>query len=167
MRVVHNIEPIAGNAGGSKPAAGAAHSGNKKRKRGAKVDEDSDMDGDVPIPGLDSDEEEDADAGLGGMATEDDTWNPYTGKRRLRAARKSKGGETTSVKKEEYTHSPKPPYTDDEDDEADYLWNIEDLDPETNFVKKMGCKASKARYMIVKAKYRYGSGSSRPYCPQV
>lgn len=155
MRVVHGIEPIPGHAGGSKPAAGSTHAGNKKRKRGTKLDEDSDIDGDVPIPGLETDEDDEAEAAIGGMATEDDNWNPYSGKRKLRASRKSRGGEAIGVKKEEHTPRAVREYSEDEDDEADYIFPAEDIDPETGLVKGMGCKPLKARYMIVKAKYRY------------
>jgi hypothetical protein len=168
MRVVHNIEPLAPQ---SRPAVlNGPAAASKKRKRGAKAEEESDMDDDLPPGILDSAGEDDGmDDGAGGAATEDDTWNPYSGKSRRRQPRRSKGvpGATTSgpgsaglLKTEEpfgavsaIGYSREADWS--EDDESDYDSLYQDVDPETGLVRGTEYTPSKAKYLIVKAKYRY------------
>ncbi|PVF92437.1 hypothetical protein CPB86DRAFT_769439 [Serendipita vermifera] len=169
MRVVHNIEPLAPQ---SRPAVlNGPAAASKKRKRGAKADEESDMDDDLPPGVLDSGGEDDGVDDGAGAATEDDTWNPYSGKSRRRQPRRSKGGPgaTTSglgstqvIKTEESLGGYSAAYSREadwsEDDESDYDDLYQDVDPETGLIRGTEYTPSKAKYLIVKAKYRYALG---------
>lgn len=156
MRVVHGIEPLTPHAKPSGPAGAAS----KKRKRGARAEEESE-DEELPQGLLESAGEDDGMDDAGGLGTEDDTWNPHTGKGKKRPSRKGKGGAGPAsgiigVKNEDIsagiqfdTRRGEALWSDDESDyDAAYQ------DPQTGTVMGTDCTPSKAKYLMVKAKYR-------------
>ncbi|KAG8814959.1 hypothetical protein FRC19_001375 [Serendipita sp. 401] len=159
MRVVHGIEPVLPRNG---PAASVA---SKKRKRGAKIENESDPDDDFLMGNMESGGEDDGMDDLpAGLGTEDDTWSPGMGKSKRRQTRKSKGGlgvgggvTASVIKSEDHDGLPVRAAAAEmsDDDESDYELVS---DPHTGLVVGTDCTLSKARYMIVKAKYRYALG---------
>jgi len=168
MRVVHSIEPatphsrppIAGTSTIHPPSASSA---GKKRKRGAKVEEESDMDEDLPPGALESGGDDDGLDDMGGAGTEDDVWNPSVaatvgGKgARRRPQRRSRGGNatTTAVKTEDIGLGAGSEGEWSDDDASDYEALLNDIDPNTRFINGTECSLAKARYLIIKAKYRF------------
>ncbi|KIM22226.1 hypothetical protein M408DRAFT_333005 [Serendipita vermifera MAFF 305830] len=172
MRVVHSIEPanphsrppIAGTSTIHPPGAAA---GAKKRKRGAKVEDESDMDEELPPGALESGGDDD---GLDevGAGTEDDVWNPSVvagaaggakGGARKRPPRRSRAAaagpkiEETTINIGALGAGTEAEWSDD--DASDYEALIKDVDPNTGFIKGTDCTLAKARYLTIKAKYRY------------
>jgi hypothetical protein len=168
MRVVHSIEPATPHSRPQIAGTSTIHPPNsagtgKKRKRGVKAEEESDMDEDLPPGVLESGGDDD---GLDevGAGTEDDVWNPSMatavvgGKgTRRRPPRRSRGGAATGIKTEDVGvglgAGSEAEWSDD--DASDYEALLNDVDPTTGFINGTDCTLAKARYLTIKAKYRF------------